>query len=258
MNITKIILCVISVASVGFAGDSVFYKENISAKNMHGLKPVKRGRPAALVVADSVVSVRKSKPSSDRSALVDVTNTLVERSVRDKKPNSLFAQSDRIDGKPEKTKTQPVVKRTKIKAKHLNKKAKQNAAGFANDSDHTTSEEGSLTGSRKVSFDNSEGLIFDLIEQEVDMDALNTSFEYDFDFDSKDYLIQSSVSQNSSMANSPVGICEGISCTPAHSDAIQVTPKDFFSLDYASSKSSFTPGVLDKYFITYDLSFEKL
>lgn len=104
MNITRIIICAVSVSSVGFATGSLFDKENKGIASA-GLELAesnnskKRGRPAGdyAPTTKTVKSKRVAGPG-----LVDVTN-IIEGS-RKRKPNSRFEQDDHLDGRPDSSK----------------------------------------------------------------------------------------------------------------------------------------------------------
>jgi hypothetical protein len=158
MNITKIIVCATSFASVGFAGDSFFEgKEN---RVSGAVQVVKRGRPAG-----GYMSVNKSMPV-DLQVLGDLTNKGGIRPVRERKPNPKF-RNEGLYVQPEKVKTAVESKataavidtRTIAKAKRPVKRSKsptQSATAFDvlsdNSSGHTTPVEDSAS-SRTSSFD---------------------------------------------------------------------------------------------------------
>ena len=188
MNIIKIIACSVSVASVGFATDSLFDgKENPNRGSVgFAVKPVKRERPAG-----GDVSASKFMLGVDR-VLVDVTNTVGTRPVRDRKPNTKFMQDDHLDGQSDNSKATAEVLKNRIIAKAKRKKSSRKSPAAVvyvlSDSDnsgHTTPVE-EFVGSRTSSFDSSGvsspvlGSNDDVVEGDVD--ALNQSFGDDFGF----------------------------------------------------------------------------
>lgn len=89
MKIIKLILCVASVAHVGFAStvlDSGFDRENVAPGNV---MPVKRERPKG-----GDVSEHKSKSGVVRKALLDEANIISDKVVRNRKPNSKYVQEE--------------------------------------------------------------------------------------------------------------------------------------------------------------------
>jgi hypothetical protein len=164
MNISKIIVCAVSFASVGFAGDNLVDQENSHVGNTSSIiKPIKRGRPAG-----SAVSTSKSKPGVTR-VLEEITNTVGARPVRAIKPNSKYVVSAEV------SKTRKIVKAKRPANK---KSPKTIVTVLSDDSGRTTPVEESI-GSRTASFDSSSGVPSLALGNDVvdgDDDALNTSF----------------------------------------------------------------------------------
>ena len=111
MKISSVIVCVVSITSAGIAvgmdlGEQ-FNKEN---QGVTATQPLKRERDM------DNLPVAKFKSGESRRALVDVGNIVAGSRV--KRPNSVFAQSDGIDGMPVKAKKTTVnVGRKKLNAK---------------------------------------------------------------------------------------------------------------------------------------------
>ncbi len=182
MNISKIIVCAVSFASVGFAVENDYTENRSVGSRGSVVKPVKRAIPKG-----GDVSANKSKPGVDRQALVDVTNG----QKRISKPNPRYLNSSTeqvLDSSTEKVvKKKAVAGRKKVKAKRPANSAKrasptQSAAVFTilsddSSSGHTTPAEGSM-GSRTASFDSSRASSPVLGGDDVadGDDALNTSF----------------------------------------------------------------------------------
>lgn len=181
MNITRIIICAVSVSSVGFATDSLFDgKENANIGSV-GFA-VKRERPAG-----GDVSASKSVPGVGR-VLGDVTNTVGARPVRDRKPKLKFAQDDRLDGQSDNSKARAEVlkNRTIAKAKRPKSSRKSPAAvvyvlSDSDNSGHTTPVEESV-GSRTSSFDLL-GASSPALVNEDSITEMDRSFGGDFGFD---------------------------------------------------------------------------
>lgn len=183
MKINKLIVCVASFASVGFASDGLFdgqeNRENCKIGNV-GSKPVKRERPAG-----GSVSMSKSIPGVDRPALADVTS--IVDGPRHRKPNS-FINSDHIDGLPAKPKATSDVLSTRKKVKAKRAGATVLVVHSDNSSGHTTLEKDSVS-SRASSFDSS-GASSPILTN----DDFGFGFDFDLDLDnSEDRILASPV-----------------------------------------------------------------